>query len=64
MYQEGTVLKITRLTLELLQIEEEKKALYAREKEVKENLRVAYEQIKVKTREGLTIDQIEGENND
>lgn len=53
------MLRITELTLELLQIEEEKKALYAREKEVKENLRIAYESIKDRTREGKTIDDLE-----
>lgn len=55
------MLRITELTLELLDIENEKMALYAREKEIKEKLRIAREQVRVKTREGKTVDDLEGQ---
>lgn len=47
---------ITRLSLELLEIDKQKTALYAREKDVKEQLKKAQELLLEKCRNGQTIE--------
>jgi len=50
---------ITRLSLELLEIDKQKAALYAREKDVKEQLKKAQELLLEKCRNGQTIEGLE-----
>lgn len=50
---------ITRLSLELLEIDKQKVALYAREKDVKEQLKKAQELLLEKCRNGQTIEGLE-----
>lgn len=50
---------ITRLSLELLEIDKQKTALYAREKDVKEQLKKAQELLLEKCRNGQTIEGLE-----
>ncbi len=52
---------ITRLSLELLEIDKQKAALYAREKDVKEQLKKAQELLLEKCRNGQTIEGLEVE---
>ncbi len=52
---------ITRLSLELLEIDKQKAALYAREKDVKEQLKKAQELLLEKCRNGQTIEGLERE---
>lgn len=55
----GLLSDITRLSLELVRIDKEKAILYAKEKEIKEELRHVQDLLIEKCRNGQTIEDLE-----